>query len=60
MIPASSISPRTEEELATERGWGVIAYADKRGEVRNNKRAMAEAHALGKAMVETLQILSKK
>ena len=60
MIPVRSIGPRTEEELATERGCGVIAYADKRGEVGKNKRAMTEAQALGKAMVETLQILSKK
>ena len=60
MIPARSISPRTVDELAKERGGGVIAYADKRGEVRENRKAMAEAHSLGRAMVETLQILSRK
>lgn len=60
MIPARSIGPRTIEELAEERGGGVIAYADKRGEVKSNKKAMAEAQALGKAMVETLQVLNRK
>lgn len=57
MILARSIGPRTEEELANERGCGVIAIADKRGEVRKNKLAITEAQALGKAMVETLRIL---
>jgi multimeric flavodoxin WrbA len=59
MIPARSIGPRTVEELARERGGGVIAYADKRGEVSENKKAMAEAQSLGKAMVETIQILRR-
>ena len=60
MIPARSIGPRTEEELAKERGGGVIAYADKAGEVKKDKQAMAEAQSLGKAIVETLQALKKK
>ena len=60
MIPARSIGPRTEEELTMERGGGVIAFADKAGEARKDKQAMAEAQSLGKAIVETIQILSKK
>ena len=59
MIPARSIGPKTGEELARERGGGVIAYADKRGEVSENKKAIAEAQSLGKAMVETIQILRR-
>lgn len=59
MIPARSIGSRTEDELATERSM-VIAYADKRGEVKQDKRAMAQAQALGKAMVETIKILNRK
>jgi multimeric flavodoxin WrbA len=59
MIPARSIGSRTEEELAIERGYGVIAFADKRGEVKENKKAIMAAQALGKAMVETLQTFSK-
>jgi len=51
MLPARSISPRTVEELARERGGAAIAYADKRGEVRDNKKAMAEAQARGKMRV---------
>ena len=57
MIPARSIGPRTEEELAKEWGGGVIAYADKPGEVINNQQAMARAQSLGVAMVETLQMV---
>ncbi len=57
MIPARSMGPRTEEELAKEWGGGVIAYADKPGEVINNQQAMARAQSLGVAMVETLQMV---
>ena len=57
MIPARSIGPRTVDELAKERGGGVIAYADRRGEVSENKKAILEAQSLGKAMVETIRIL---
>ena len=57
MIPARSMGPRTEEELAKEWGGGVIAYADKPGEVINNQQAMARAQSLGIAMVETLQMV---
>ena len=60
MIPATAIGPRTEEELARERGGGVIAYADKRGEVKKDKPAIARAHSLGKAIVETIQILNSQ
>ncbi len=60
MIPARSIAPRTEEELAKEFGGGVIAYADRPGEVEKNEKAMAKAQSLGKAIVETLQTLNKK
>ncbi len=60
MIPARSIGPRTEEELAKEFGGGVIAYADKPGEVEKDEKAMAKAQSLGKAIVETLQTLNKK
>ena len=60
MIPARSIGPRTDEELAKEWGGGVIAYADKPGEVKNNQQAMNRAQSFGKAIVETIQILSKK
>jgi multimeric flavodoxin WrbA len=60
MIPARSIGPRTEEELTEEFGGGVIAYADKQGEVKKDKQALAKARSLGKAIVETLQTLSMK
>ena len=59
MFPCRSIGPRTEEELANERGFGVIARADKRGDVRDSRRAIREAQALGKSMVETIQVLGK-
>ena len=58
MIPARSIGPRTEEELAQEWGGGVIAYADKPGEVKKDELALAKARSLGKAIVETLQVLN--
>lgn len=57
MIPARSMGSRTEEELAKEWGGGVIAYADKPGEVINNQQAMARAQSLGVAMVETMQMV---
>jgi len=60
MIPARSIGPRTEEELAKEWGGGVIAYADKPGEVKKDKQALAKAQSLGRAMVETIQILKPR
>ncbi|MFC2063255.1 flavodoxin family protein, partial [Chloroflexota bacterium] len=59
MIPARAIGSRTEEELTIERGSGVSAFVDKRGEVIENERAIMAAQALGKAMVETLQTLNK-
>ncbi len=60
MLPARSIGPRTEEELMKEFGGGVIAYADKPGEVKKDKEAIAKARSLGKAVVETFQALSMK
>lgn len=60
MIPARSISPRTAEELAVERGYGVVAYADKRGDIKTKEKAMAAAKALGRSAVETMQLLSRK
>ncbi|MFC1872839.1 flavodoxin family protein [Chloroflexota bacterium] len=60
MIPARSIQNRTEEELANERGGGVIAFGDKRGDVTKDTKAIAQAQSLGKAMVETIQLLNKK
>jgi multimeric flavodoxin WrbA len=60
MIPARSIGPRTVEELAQEWGGGVIAYADKPGEVKKDEQAIAKAQSLGKAIVETLQAINKK
>ncbi|MFC1892933.1 flavodoxin family protein [Chloroflexota bacterium] len=59
MMPARSIGPRTAEELARERSGVAIGYADKRGEVRKHERAMAEAEALGRAMVETIAMVHK-
>lgn len=38
---------------------GVTAYADKRGEVRQNKLAMDEARELGRAMVQAIQNCGK-
>ena len=59
MIPARSIGPRTVEELAQEWGGGVIAYADKPGEVKKDEQAIAKARSLGKAIVETIQAIKK-
>ena len=58
MIPARSMGPRTEEELAKEWGGGVIAYADKPGEVGKDELALAKARSLGKAIVETIQVIN--
>ncbi|MFC1914259.1 flavodoxin family protein [Chloroflexota bacterium] len=61
MIPARSIRARTEEEeLINERGSGVIAYGNKKGDVRSDTRAIDEAQALGKAMVETMRLVNDK
>ena len=38
-----------------ERGGGAIAYADGRGDVSNDLRGMAEAQALGQAMVMSVK-----
>jgi multimeric flavodoxin WrbA len=59
MIPARSIGPRTVEELAQEWGGGVIAYADKPGDVKKDEKALANAQSLGKAMVETIQAIKR-
>ena len=47
--------PREEGIGAEERGGGAIAYAGAKGEVRNDQRGMAEARALGRAVVRTIQ-----
>lgn len=59
MILARSIGPRTAEELLAERMM-VIAYADKRGDVRENEKAMLQAQALGRAVVETIKIFHQE
>jgi len=52
MIPARSVRPKTREELARERGGQAIGYADKKGEITGDRRAMAEARALGESVAE--------
>lgn len=59
MIPASSIGTRTPEELAKERNGIAIGYADKKGDISKDERAMAQARALGLASVETINLLRK-
>lgn len=44
-----------EEEIGPdERGGGVIAYAMRKGDVRQDTGALAQAKALGKAMVKSI------
>lgn len=47
--------PAKEEIGPEERGGGAVAYADKKGEVRQDKRGMAEARAVGRAIARTVQ-----
>jgi len=46
---------RGEEIGAWDRGGGAIAYADEKGEVRQDERGMAEARSLGMAVARTIQ-----
>jgi multimeric flavodoxin WrbA len=59
MMLAKSIGPRSEQELPDDRVGGVIAYAFDLGAVRENQRAMAQARALGKSIVETIELLGR-
>lgn len=61
MILAGAALGYTEEEKIsrTERGGGVIACASEKGDVRQDTWGMAEAKMLGRAMVKTLQAVSK-
>ena len=53
---AGAIAYGSEEEIGSEeRGGGAVAYAGKKGEVGQDRRGMAEARALGGAIVKTLQ-----
>ena len=38
-----------------ERGGGAVAYAEKKGEVRQDNRGMTEARALGTAVAQTIR-----
>jgi len=60
MVLAKSTGPRTEDEMPDDRAGGVIAYAYDAGAVRENPRAMAQARFLGKALVETIELLNRK
>jgi multimeric flavodoxin WrbA len=60
MVLAKSIGPRTEDELIDDRAGGVIAYAYDPGEVSQNLRALAQARALGKSIMETLDLLNHR
>jgi multimeric flavodoxin WrbA len=60
MILAKSMGPRTEEELSDDRAGGVIGYAYEAGAISQNLRAMAQARALGRSIVETLELLNHK
>jgi len=53
-----AIGYTSEEEISREeRGGGVVAYAGKKGDVRQDKQGMAEAKALGRAMVKSIKVL---
>jgi len=49
---AQASGEKTEPE---GRGGGAIAYAGGKGDVRQDKRGMSEARALGRTIVETIQ-----
>ena len=52
---AGAVTYAGEQAIGTgDRGGGAIAFADKKGDVREDKRGMAEARALGKAIVNTI------
>ncbi len=53
-----AIGYTSEEEISREeRGGGVIAYADKKGDARQDMRGMAEARALGRAVVKSIKAM---
>ena len=60
MALAKSLGPRSEEELPNDRAGGVIAYAYDPGAVRNDIRAMTQARYLGRALVETIELLERR
>lgn len=60
MVLAKSIGPRTEAELPDDRAGGVVAYAYDAGAVRQNDRALTQARFLGRALVETVELLNRK
>jgi len=52
---AGAIAYGAVEEIGPgDRGGGAVAYAGKRGEVRQDKRGMAEAMTLGRVMVKAI------
>lgn len=57
MISAGgAIAYASEEEIGPwDRGGGAIAYAGEKGTVREDERGMAEAKALGRTIVGTIQ-----
>ena len=59
MISAGGAIGYSDQESISpgERGGGAIAYGGKKGEVRQDKQGMAEAQALGKAMVRAIKTL---
>ena len=53
-----AIAYTSEEEISREeRGGGVVAYAGKKGDVRQDKQGMAEAKALGRAIVKSIKAM---
>ena len=56
MIPAGAVAFTREEEIKrSDRMGGATAFGGEKGEVRQDGRGMAEAKALGRAMVKTIQ-----
>ena len=56
MMPAGAIAFTKEEEIKrSNRMVGAVAYAGEKGEVREDRRGMAEAAALGRNIVKTIQ-----
>ena len=58
---AGAIAYGKGEEIGPdERGGGAIAYGHKKGEVRQDSQGMAEARALGRAIVRTIKLYKEK
>jgi multimeric flavodoxin WrbA len=58
---AGAVAYGREEEIGPdERGGGVIAYGHKKGDVRQDSQGMAEARALGRAIVRTIKLYKEK